>query len=1071
MKKYAEQFIKSGLLAFLILTISTFSNSVYSQNSDAYQLQAMLNSGLPANSADTFGISVDVDGDTAIVGAQSQKVGQNGGQGAAYIYVRNGSTWSLQQMLTASDGQERDAFGAEVALEGDTAFVTSYTANTVGKGDGKIYVFKRTGTTWTQTQTLVPNDPITGAGEAFGSALAIDNGTLVAGAFNKSVNNAPYGAAYIFTGSGGTWTQQAKLFDPTSTVNDKFGFSVDISGNSVIVGTPGQNGLGAEDGRGFAYIFTGSGSSWTQQQKIISSDRAAGDSFGIDVAIDGDTAAVGASEKDSLKGGVYIFTRSGGSWTQRTKINHPLTSQLNRFGLSVDLEGRILAVTVPRLETQPNPTRGVIVYSGSGATWNQIDFLETSGSYCVDIDNNTIISGQQSSGSSSNGEAFIHATSGTASNQIKLVAGDVSANRNFGRRVAISDKFALTGGSGGVNLFVRNGMSWSFSKKVTSSFAEDSSTLLQGGLAISDNFMVVGSSSAKVGGVSSAGAVYTFRLINGEFVDEQRIVSPDGATANEFFGEILAATDNTLVLGNPTHKENSNDAQGAVYVFVRNGNAWQFQQKLTASDGKALDRFGTDVDISEDTIVVGTGVPLKGKAYIFTRSNGTWTERQIISASDGTNSDYFGRTVAIQKDTIAVGAVRSVNTGSRFLNGAVYVVTRTGNTFTEQQKIFVENNDNINTFGKSIAVSNDKIIIGANTLNPFKGIVYVYQSNGSTWRRIGRLDAADNNGNDNFGDSLDASGNTVIVGSPNASINGIMNVGAAYVFDVENDLIKTSGIIDFDFDGDGKSDLGIFRPAEGNWYLNNSTSGFSAIKFGVNTDQLTPADFDGDGKTDIAVWREGANGRFYILQSSDNAARLENFGIAGDKPIVGDWDGDGKADPGVYREGAQSVFYYLGSLNNPNKNITFLPFGTTGDKPVRGDFDGDGKLDLAVFRPSSGTFYIRSSSDGSVRYVNFGLATDKMVLADYDGDSKTDIAIYRSGAWFILQSSNNQIRYETFGSATDAPVPADYDGDGKTDAAIYRSGIWYIKSSLNGSVSIRNFGLADDKAIPNAFVR
>lgn len=393
-------YIKIAILFFVI--IPNFY-TVYSQNSDAYQLQATLNSDLPSNSAENFGISVAIDGDTAIVGAENQRVGTNAAQGAAYIYVRSGSTWSLQQMLTASDGIDRDKFGAEVALEGDTAFVTRYNPTTTGRGDGKIYVFKRTGTTWTQTQTIVSND--LAAGDAFGSAMAIENGTLIAGAFNKGF----LGAAYIFTSNGETWTQQAKLVGENPTIFDGFGSSVDISGDAVIIGTPG-NAFGAEQGRGFAYIFTRSGTAWTQQQKLISIDRAAGDSFGIDVAISGHTAAVGASEKESQKGAVYIFTSDGGTWTERTKITHPLTSQLNRFGLSVALEGQTLAVAVPRLETQPTPTRVVIVYTGSGATWNQNDVLEVSGSYCVDIDNNSIISGQQSFGSSSNGAVYVHAT-------------------------------------------------------------------------------------------------------------------------------------------------------------------------------------------------------------------------------------------------------------------------------------------------------------------------------------------------------------------------------------------------------------------------------------------------------------------------------------------------------------------------------------------------------------------------------------------------------------------------------------------------------------------------------------
>ena len=276
----------------------------------------------------------------------------------------------------------------------------------------------------------------------------------------------------------------------------------------------------------------------------------------------------------------------------------------------------------------------------------------------------------------------------------------------------------------------------------------------------------------------------------------------------------------------------------------------------------------------------------------------------------------------------------------------------------------------------------------------------------------------------------------------------------------------------FDFDGDGKSDISVFRASDRNWYLNRSSQGFAAVQWGLASDKLAPADFDGDGKTDVAVWREGSLADFYVLNSADNTVRVEQFGQTGDALTVGDWDGDGKADPAVYRDsavGSQSYFYYRGSNNNPNRNVTYLPWGTTGDKPQLGDFDNDGKADAAVFRPSNATWYIRQSSDSLVRYENWGLATDKFVPADYDGDGKTDLAVFRNGTWYIRNSSNNQTQYINFGIGADIPVPADYDGDGKADVAVFRNGTWYLLQSTSG-VSIQQFGLANDKPVPAAFI-
>ena len=174
----------------------------------------------------------------------------------------------------------------------------------------------------------------------------------------------------------------------------------------------------------------------------------------------------------------------------------------------------------------------------------------------------------------------------------------------------------------------------------------------------------------------------------------------------------------------------------------------------------------------------------------------------------------------------------------------------------------------------------------------------------------------------------------------------------------------------FDFDGDFRSDISVFRPPTAH-YLLRSTDGLWVPQWGISTDVIVPADYDGDLKTDVAV-RRPSDGNFYILNSFDNAVRVENFGLDGDVPTGGDWDGDGKADLAVYRPGAQSVFYYRGSLGNPNGNVTFIPWGITGDKVVVGDYDGDGLTDAAIFRPSNGTWYIRQARPSFWSQFRFG---------------------------------------------------------------------------------------------------
>ncbi|MEO6589651.1 MAG: FG-GAP-like repeat-containing protein [Pyrinomonadaceae bacterium] len=273
----------------------------------------------------------------------------------------------------------------------------------------------------------------------------------------------------------------------------------------------------------------------------------------------------------------------------------------------------------------------------------------------------------------------------------------------------------------------------------------------------------------------------------------------------------------------------------------------------------------------------------------------------------------------------------------------------------------------------------------------------------------------------------------------------------------------------FDFDGDTKTDLGIFRPNSGEWWINRSASNqTTAVQFGTSTDKLVPGDYTGDGKTDIAFWRP-STGQWFIIRSEDSSFYAFPFGSNGDIPAPGDFDGDGKADVAVFRP-SNTTWYILRSSDN---SVTATQFGITEDLPVVADYDGDGKEDIGIFRPSVSQWWILRSSAGLIA-IQFGQTGDKTVPGDYTGDGKTDIAFWRpsSGEWFIIRSEDSSFYAFPFGLSTDIPTPGDYDGDGKADAAIFRpsSSTWYLQRSTSGFTAI-GFGTTGDQPLPNVYVR
>ncbi|WP_395377360.1 hypothetical protein [Marinicella sp. W31] len=319
---------------------------------------------------DSFGFSAAIDDTTILIGAYKADLDGVIDAGAAYVYVLGDRGWQQQAKLVAEPAFAEDTLGGNVALKNDVAMLGVMRRDDKGKDSGAVVSFERASNTWKQTQIFTAHDAK--PGDAFGQSIALTENHLIIGAPRNDALGVDSGAAYIYQRENDTWRYQTKITASDGAAGDLFGISVAVDGNTVLVGADLHDAK-AEDA-GAVYVYVLDGKQWKQEAKLMASDGGKTDIFGVRVALSENTALISARRDDIEELGVdagsaYIFVRDGSSWTQQVKLTSPDGQADDRFGRGVALSGNTAIISAMNHDANGSNTGALYVYNKCAENW------------------------------------------------------------------------------------------------------------------------------------------------------------------------------------------------------------------------------------------------------------------------------------------------------------------------------------------------------------------------------------------------------------------------------------------------------------------------------------------------------------------------------------------------------------------------------------------------------------------------------------------------------------------------------------------------------------------------------
>ncbi len=799
-------------------------SSAAAQCTTAIQAQQFLATKASEGLSNEFGSTVMISGNTAVVGTRYHPTNPGHDDGRVSVYVRSGAgaQWVLQQTLHPSIIASYDYFGDAVAIDGDT-IVVGATANS----PGEAYVFTRTGTVWTEQQIL----SVTG-GYSFGRGIALLGDRLVVG---DNGANSFHGRAHYYTRTGGlngTWSLIQTLQAPSSVYFSGSMISM-TSDTLAITESANNNGTGGQ-----VRIFLRTGNAWNLQQIVRPTNQYVNDEFGFRTSLIGDTLLVGAPQDQDPnvpssvnRGAAFVFSRTGTAWTQTAKIFSSNSVPNEWFGGSVALGNEFFAVIGAGGDTDSTQHGSAYTFrrTAGGGFWDlQNHLVPTGGGSAGDrIGEEVAVSGTSTSATvlvgasalSSNSKPAMYSFETTPSTfvQTQTLLEPLHDNDNLGSCVAIDGDWAVVGvpradlvtGSGTGTATVIDAGEARVYHRVNGDWSQ-TATLTAPGLsagnqfgyavAISGTRIAVGTpfiDPSGVSGFAGAGMVYLYSLIGSAWHLDLSLSASDRA-ANDHFGSAVAMLDTTLVVGAPGDNNGAGTDAGAAYIYTLASGVWGGESKLASLDLAASDGFGTAVAVMSATRVVvsspgdddqGTS---SGSAYLFNLQpiiNGqAWTQVRKFVAADGSTSSSFGTSLAVSGSTmIAIGS--PLNNTTLVDAGAVYVFTQSGinqNSFDLGVKVVATSGGASDHFGTQIALNSGTLIVGSplnDAAGSNAGAAYVFRKLGGVWSQQQSFHGSDTAAGDQFGSAVGISGDTVVCGAPFDDNNTGLSSGSVYFFD------------------------------------------------------------------------------------------------------------------------------------------------------------------------------------------------------------------------------------------------------------------------------------------------